>query len=66
MTLTSGLRRSAFFDQNPWNLVGFFDDPEFLDTFKHYGLTENWVQQNLNGQKKMFMSPKIRFVRKES
>lgn len=47
-------------------MIGFFDDLEFLDTFKHYGLTENWVQQNLNGQKKMFMSPKIRFVRKES
>ncbi len=51
-----------FSDRDPWNLVGFFDDDEFRDTFKHFASVRRWAQNNLNGQERVFLSPRINLV----
>ncbi|MER8640197.1 HNH endonuclease [Mesorhizobium sp. M1365] len=49
-------------DRDSWDLIGFFDDALFRDTFKHYALVANWSQHDLNGQAKIFLAPRINFV----
>lgn len=51
-----------FSDRDSWDLVGFFDDAEFRDTFKHYTGVERWSQQDWNGRNKVWLSPQIRLV----
>lgn len=50
----------SFADQ--WNLVGFFDDADFKDTFKHYVAAAQWTQQDLNRDTKVTIAPQLRFV----
>ena len=45
-----------------WDLIGFFDDAEFRETFKHYTSVARWNQQDLNGREKVVLSPQIRLV----
>ncbi|MGR9281426.1 helix-turn-helix domain-containing protein [Rhizobium johnstonii] len=51
-----------FSDRDSWDLVGFFEDVEFRDTFKHFASVPRWSQNNLNGQDKVFLSPRIKMV----
>jgi transcriptional regulator with XRE-family HTH domain len=51
-----------FSDRDSWDLVGFFDDPEFRDVFRHYAAVQGWSQQDLSGQNKIAMIPLIKFV----
>jgi hypothetical protein len=51
-----------FSDRDSWDLVGFFDDAEFRDTFKHYAGVKRWSQHDLNGREKVWVSPQIRLV----
>ncbi len=55
-----------FSDQDQWDLVGFFDDADFKESFKHYVEGAQWVQQDLSGQTKVVMSPQLKFVRSPS
>lgn len=52
-----------FSDQDQWDLVGFFDDADFKDTFKHY-VPAQWVQQDLSGQMKVVTSPQLKFAQR--
>jgi transcriptional regulator with XRE-family HTH domain len=49
-------------DRDSWDLVGFFDDAEFRGTFKHFASVAHWSQNNLNGQHKVILSPRINLV----
>jgi transcriptional regulator with XRE-family HTH domain len=49
-----------------WDLVGFFADPDFRDTFRHYAAVSTWLQQDLSGQTPVTMAPQLRFVRRPS
>jgi transcriptional regulator with XRE-family HTH domain len=51
-----------FSDRDSWDLVGFFDEPEFRDTFRHYAAIKRWSQHDLSGQNKVTMIPQIKFV----
>ncbi|KQW72399.1 transcriptional regulator [Ensifer sp. Root127] len=49
-------------DRDSWDLNGFFDDPEFRETFKHYASVTRWTQQDLNSRNKAWLSPQIKLV----
>jgi transcriptional regulator with XRE-family HTH domain len=49
-------------DCDSWDLIGFFDDAEFRETFKHYTSVTRWNQQDLNGREKVWLSPQIKLV----
>jgi transcriptional regulator with XRE-family HTH domain/GGDEF domain-containing protein len=51
-----------FSDRDSWDLVGFFNEPEFRDTFRHYAAAQRWSQHDLSGQNKVAMTPQIKFV----
>lgn len=51
-----------FSDRDSWDLVGFFDDKEFQDTFRHYAAVKRWSFHDLNGQKKVVLIPQLKFV----
>lgn len=51
-------------DQDEWDLVGFFNDADFKDTFRHYMLAAKWVQQDLSGSERVSPAPRIRFVKR--
>ncbi len=51
-----------FSDRDSWDLVGFFQDPEFRDVFRHYAAVQGWSQHDLSGQNKITMIPQIKFV----
>lgn len=51
-----------FSDRDSWDLVGFFEDDEFRDTFKHFASVRRWAQNNLNGKERVFLSPRINLV----
>jgi hypothetical protein len=53
-----------FSAQDQWNLVGFFDDEEFKNTFRHYMAAAQWTEWDLSGTKPMALSPRLRFVRR--
>lgn len=53
-----------FSAQDQWNLVGFFDDADFKDTFRHYVAAAQWTEWDLSGTKLMALSPRLRFVRR--
>ncbi|ACL62536.1 helix-turn-helix domain-containing protein [Methylobacterium nodulans] len=55
-----------FSDQDQWDLVGFFDEASFQETFKHYFQAAKWMQQDLSRQDKVVMSPRLKFVRRSS
>jgi transcriptional regulator with XRE-family HTH domain len=55
-----------FSDLDQWDLVGFFDDADFKESFKHYVEAAQWVHQDLSGQNKVLMSPQLKFVRSSS
>jgi hypothetical protein len=42
--------------------LGFFDEPEFLDTFRQYAAVGQWKKQDLSGQKKITMMPQLKFM----
>jgi transcriptional regulator with XRE-family HTH domain len=49
-----------FSDGDSWDLVGFFDDPEFKDTFRHYAQVPLWTHQDLSSDDKVTLLPNIR------
>jgi transcriptional regulator with XRE-family HTH domain len=51
-----------FSDRDSWDLVGFFEDDGFRDTFKHFASVRRWAQNNLNGKERVFLSPRINLV----
>ena len=51
-----------FSDEDNWNLVGFFEKPDFTSLFKHYGTVGCWVQRDFSGTDEVTLSPMIRFV----
>lgn len=53
-----------FSAQDQWDLVGFFDDPDFQDTFRHYMVAAQWAQRDLSGTEPMALSPRLRIVRR--
>jgi transcriptional regulator with XRE-family HTH domain len=55
-----------FSDQDQWDLVEFFDDADFKESFKHYVKAAQWVHQDLSGRTKVLMSPQLKFVRNSS
>jgi HNH endonuclease len=54
-----------FSDEDSWDLVGFFEDEDFRDTFKHYAAVERWTQNNLSSPDKIILAPKLLFVPRE-
>jgi hypothetical protein len=55
-----------FSAEDSWDLVGFFDDADFRETFKHYAAVEPWVHQELSSTKKFTLKPKLQFVPRNS
>lgn len=53
-----------FSAQDQWDLVGFFDDPNFQDTFRHYMGAAQWTQRDLSGTEPRALSPRLRIVRR--
>ena len=53
-----------FSDQDDWNLVGFFDSPEFQDTFLHYRAAAQWTHRDLSGTEPVAPAPRLRIVRR--
>ena len=53
-----------FSAEDQWDLVGFFDDPIFGETFQHYMLAAQWRQQDLSGTGQVVLAPRLRFVRR--
>lgn len=52
-----------FSQQDSWDLIGFFGDADFCDTFKHYLATAQWAHQDLDRQTKVLVAPTLKFVR---
>lgn len=52
-----------FSTQDQWGLVGFFEDVNFQDTFRHYVAAAQWTEWDLSGTKPMALSPRLRFVK---
>jgi transcriptional regulator with XRE-family HTH domain len=46
------------------DLVGFFDDSDFRDTFRHYFAAAQWSQVNLSGTDPVNPAPRLKFVRR--
>ena len=53
-----------FSARDRWDLVGFFDDPDFRDTFRHYFAAAQWTQIDLSGNEPVNPAPRLRFVRR--
>lgn len=53
-----------FSAQDQWDLVGFFDSPEFQDTFLHYMAAAQWTQRDLSGTEPVSPAPRLRIVRR--
>jgi hypothetical protein len=51
-----------FSARDEWDMVGFFDDKDFRETFRHYGGAARWSQVDLSGTKPVNLSPRLRFV----
>jgi hypothetical protein len=51
-----------FSDEDSWDLVGFFEEEDFRNTFKHYAAVERWTQHNLSSPNKVVLAPKLQFV----
>jgi hypothetical protein len=49
-------------DRDTGSLVGFFDEPDFRDTFRHYAKVGSWTMQNFNGKKRSVIAPQLKFV----
>ena len=47
-------------DVHKANLVGFFDDPDFTSTFRHYMRAAQWTQRDLSSTKPTALSPRAR------
>ncbi len=53
-----------FSDLDQWDLVGFFDEPDFRATFRHFVESPaQWVHQDLSRQTKVQVSPRLKLVR---
>ena len=53
-----------FSAQDQWNLVDFFEDADFKDTFRHYMAAARWAEWDLSGTKPVALSPLLKFVRR--
>ncbi|MEG3155724.1 HNH endonuclease [Sphingomonas sp. RB1R13] len=53
-----------FSKRDAWNLIGFFDDPDFTDTFRHYFAAAQWAHVDLSGTSPMRIAPRLKFVRR--
>lgn len=47
-----------------WDLVGFFNDPDFTDTFRHYFAAAQWAHVDLSGISPVSTAPRLKFVRR--
>lgn len=50
-----------FSERDSWNLVGFFDDAEFRETFKHYDMAGKWIHQDLSRRSSVDLFPTLNF-----
>ncbi len=55
-----------FSSADQWDLVGFFEDEDFLGTFKHYAAVRRWTRYDLSSPDKARLAPKLRFVPRET
>jgi len=53
-----------FSKRDGWDLVAFFDDPDFTDTFRHYFAAAQWAQVDLSDTNPASTSPRLKFVRR--
>ena len=53
-----------FSKRDAWDLVGFFDDPEFRNTFQHYFAAAQWTQIDLSGIIPTNLAPRLKFVQR--
>ncbi len=53
-----------FSDRDMWDLTEFFSDQEFQDTFRHYAAVKRWSFHDLSEQKKVFVTPQLKFVQR--
>lgn len=53
-----------FSKRDAWDLVGFFDDPDFRDTFRHYFAATQWAQVDLSGTAPVNPAPRLKFVKR--
>lgn len=50
-----------FSEHDEGDLIGFFDEQEFKQTFRHYGLVPNWSQQDYSGTGEIQLIPSMTF-----
>jgi hypothetical protein len=50
-----------FSTEDAWDLIGFFDDVDFKETFKHYAAAADWTQQDLSATGKVAVKPTLQF-----
>jgi hypothetical protein len=44
--------------------VGFFDDPDFKDTFRYYFAAAQWAQVDLSGAAPGNPAPRVKWVQR--
>lgn len=54
-----------FSDLDRWDLLGFFEDADFRETFRHYAEVDQWVAQDFSRATKVTLSPQIKLVRNQ-
>lgn len=52
-----------FATEDHWDLVGFFDDESFGETFQHYMQAARWAQMDLSGTARVRPTSRLRFVK---
>lgn len=55
-----------FSEEDSWDLVGFSEDHDFCDTFKHYSAVGHWTQHNLSSSNRVILASKLKFVPRDS
>ncbi len=53
-----------FSAQDKWDLLGFFDDVNFKDVFRHYTAVAHWSEWDLGGVEPVALSPRLKFVKR--
>lgn len=53
-----------FSRRDSWNLVGFFDDPEFRGTFRHLAAVDSWTMQDFSSPEEISLCTRIRLEKR--
>ncbi|WP_439486819.1 HNH endonuclease [Blastomonas fulva] len=53
-----------FSARDQWDLVGFFDDADFRNTFQHYVAATQWAQRDLSSTTPVSPAPRIRIIKR--